>query len=154
MIELLISIIALIVAVVSLMRNRSFNERYLELQRVVSDLARKQLEILNRDESQEGHTYLDIQIVPKGNAHEFLVSNFGEYPAKDIEFAVRPQGSGESPIIQRDYDEKFPIPILQPGNSVGAMAAFHFGSPRAFMVTLRWKDDSDTPIEIETFLAL
>jgi len=154
MIEISISIIALIVAVVSLMRNRSFNEKYLELQRIVSDLARKQLEILNRDESQEGHTYLDMQIVPKGNAHEFLVSNVGDYPAREIEFEIKPQGSGESPLIQSDYEEKFPVSILQPGNSVGAMAAFHMGSPRGFMATLRWKDESDSPVEIETFLAL
>ena len=154
MIEISISIVALVVAAVSLMRTRAFNQQQLDLQRVVSDLARKQLEILNREEVESGRTHLDIQIVPCGNAHEFLVSNVGAYPARDIEFEVEPQGGGDSPLIQSDYNAKFPVPVLQPSGSVGAMAAFSMGSARGFKVTLRWKDASDSPVEVETFLAL
>ena len=155
--EIWISLIALIVSVVTLIRSRSYNQQQLDLQRVVSNLAQKQLDLLNAEESERtdvGHTNLHIEIVPHGNAHKFVVSNIGEYAARDIEFELEPQGRGANPLIRRDYDEKFPIPILQPGNSVGVLAGFHMGSATAFMVKLKWKEENNEPWEVETYISL
>ena len=155
--EIIISLLALLISVVVLVRSRTFNQQQIDLQRVVSDLAQKQLDILNAEEKKSQitkHTNIHIEIVPHSNAHKFLVTNTGEYPAREVEFELEPQGGRPNPLIQSDYDGKFPIPILQPGNSVGVLAGFHMGSATAVLVKLRWKEEGDNPWEIETFISL
>ena len=57
-------------------------------------------------------------------------------------------------MIESDYKEKFPVPVLSPGAEVGVLAGFTFGSASAFDVKLTWEKENGSVAEEETFVAL
>lgn len=150
----IISFLAILIAIASYLRTRSLNFQQLELQRSISNLARKHLDNLISQGSRKGHSYLDIQLEPHDVGYQFLITNVGNSPTQDIELEVEPRGGGDNPLVQSDYKSKFPVPILQPGQAIGVLASINRSSATAFMVKLRWKDLSDEPVEIETFLSI
>jgi hypothetical protein len=148
-----ISIVALFVAVVSLLRTRNYREQQLDLQRVIADLARKQLERLNREDEAAGMGCLEIELLPHGNAHQFVVTNVGDRVVREVDFQVEPHGGGSNALVKSDYERKFPVPLLQPNGYATALVALAMGSATAYTVTLRWIEGGK-PIEVETFVSL
>ena len=151
---LIVALLAVAVSVISLVRSRAVEQEQLELQRTTSALARKQLEMLLAEESSEDSARISIQLERRGNGHRFVVRNFGDVPARNVSFTLAPHGKGDSPLVESDYRAKFPAPILQPGTSIGVLAAVSFGSATAFDVVLRWEDPSGRVHEEPTFVAL
>ena len=123
-IQTLISLLAVIVAFIALYRTSAVQKEQLEMQRVAAELAKKQLEMLAREDASSSTPVIRVDIVPHGNAHHFLLTNIGAGRARNVRFIVAPHGRGSSPIMEADYRAKVPIPILDPGASVGIMAAF------------------------------
>ena len=75
--EIIISLLALLISVVVLVRSRTFNQQQIDLQRVVSDLAQKQLDILNAEEKKSQitkHTNIHIKILPHRNSNKLLLN--------------------------------------------------------------------------------
>ena len=83
-----------------------------------------------------------------------MLTNVGEVEARDVEFELEPQGNLESPLVHSDYEEKFPIPVLAPGSSVGTLMAIHFGTATAFRVILKWRDSDGKRHSEETYASL
>lgn len=134
----------------------------LDLQRTMARLAERQLEQLEssprRSESplpRVDSARLRISIRPHGrNSHKFVVSNVGEAPARNVSFTLHPHGKGKSPLVEGDYNDKFPAPVISPGSEIGALAAFSFGSARAFDVKLKWETEAGDVVEEETYVTL
>jgi hypothetical protein len=153
-IQTLISLLAVIVAFVALYRTSAVQKEQLEMQRVAAELAKKQLEMLARQDASSSTPVIRVDIVPHANAHHFLLTNIGAGRARNVRFTVEPHGRGSSPIMESDYRLKLPIPVLDPGASVGVLAAFEMGSATAFDVKLAWLDPSGEEKNDETFVTL
>lgn len=151
---LLVGLVAVVISVTSLVCTRRVQVEQLELQRTTAALAKKQLEIIIREENSSNNAHIDISIEQHTNAHKFVVTNVGQGVAKEVSFSVEPHGKGDNPIIESDYREKIPIPILKPGGSVGILAAFSMGDATAFDVVLSWKNSNGNMIEDQTFVSL
>ena len=150
---LMIALIAVAISAVSLIRTRRIAKEQLELQRTMAQMAKKQLELLLAEEAASSGARLEVRIEPYGNSHKFIVSNAGTVPAKDVSFQLHPHGKGDSPLVQSDFADKFPVTMLGAGSSVGALMARTFGTASAFDVTLTWRDPNGSAREEETFVS-
>ncbi|RZO86378.1 MAG: hypothetical protein EVA65_05490 [Oceanococcus sp.] len=151
---LCIALLASVIAAASLWRTSRTTKEQLSLQRIMADLARKQLEQIQKKELAQSAPKITFRLEgSERSAHRFVVENVGEGQAENVSFELIPQGGLESPLIERDYNQKFPIPVLGPGCAAGALAAFSLGSATSFRVILRWSEDG-AQREQETYVSL
>lgn len=124
-----------------------------DLQRATSELAKKQLEILLREEKGKNAARLSFDIFKDGKTYRFRITNISDVDAKnvDLRLLVKPE---DSPLVKNDYEAKFPVPKLQPGSSVTLIAAIHLGSPTAYNAVLSWVNPDGTEVSEETYAAL
>lgn len=151
--SVLLGCIATIVSLVVWFGQRRMQREANDLQRATSELAKKQLEILQREERGKNAARLSFDLFKDGKTYRFRITNISDVDAKnvDLRLLVKPE---DSPLVKNEYEEKFPVPRLQPGNSVTLIAAIHFGSPSAYNALLSWVNPDGTSVSEETYAAL
>ena len=151
--SVLLGCIATIVSLVVWAGQRRMQREANDLQRATSELAKKQLEILLREEKGKNAARLSFDIFKDGKTYRFRITNISDVDAKnvDLRLLVKP---GDSPLVKNDYEAKFPVPKLQPGSSVTLIAAIHLGSPTAYNAVLSWVNPDGTEVSEETYAAL
>ena len=124
-----------------------------DLQRATSEPAKKQLEILLREEIGKNAARLSFDIFKYGKTYRFRITNISDVEAKnvDLRLLVKPE---DSPIVKNDYEAKFAVPRLQPGSSITLIAAIHLGSPTAYNAVISWVNPDCTEFSEETYAAL
>lgn len=155
--ETLSIVLACIAAILSLIvwnGQRKLQRESNDLQRATSELAKKQLDILLREEKGENTARLAIDLFRDGNTHRFSITNISDVDARDVEMELLVKKQEDSPIIKSEYDEKFPASKLPPGSSITLIAAIHFGSPLAYNVLLKWTNPDGSKAQEETYVAL
>ncbi len=155
--EVLTIVLACIAVFVSLVvwnGQRKMQREANDMQRATAELAKKQLEILLREEHGKNKARLSLALFRDGNTYRFRVTNISEVDARDVEMNILLAKPNDNPIVGSEYAEKFPAKRLSPGTSVTLIAALHLGSPTAFNARLRWKDPDGSQVEEETYVAL
>jgi hypothetical protein len=155
--ELLSILIALVAAVISLVAwfgQRKLQREANELQRSTADLAQKQLEMIEREETSRREVRLSVALERFGTSYRFLVSNVGEQEAWNVELLFLFLDPQLNPIVHSEYIEKFPVPVLHAGESVSLIAALADRSPTAYHVRLTWKDPNGKVGQREVSVAL
>ena len=153
MLSVLLGCIATIVSLLVWGGQRRIQREANDLQRATSELAKKQLEILLREEKGKNAARLSFDIFKDGKTYRFRITNISDVVAKnvDLRLLVKPE---DSPLVKNDYEAKFPVPILQPSSSVTLIAATHFGSPSAYNAVLSWVNPDGEEVSEETYAAL
>lgn len=151
--SVLLGCIATIVSLVVWAGQRRMQREANDLQRATSELAKKQLEILLREEKGKNAARLSLDIFKDGKTYRFRITNISDVDAKnvDLRLLVKPE---DSPLVKNDYEAKFPVPKLQPGSSVTLIAAIHYGSPTAYNAVLSWVNPDGAEVSEETYAAL
>ncbi|WP_434458186.1 hypothetical protein JQR85_06210 [Stutzerimonas urumqiensis] len=151
--SVLLGCIATIVSLVVWFGQRKIQKESNDLQRATSELAKKQLEILLREERGKNTARLSFDLFKDGKTYRFRITNISDVDAKDVDLnlLVKPE---DSPLVKNDYEAKFPVPKLQPGSSVTLIAAIHLGSPTAYNAVLSWVNPDGTKVSEETYAAL
>lgn len=151
---LIVACLAVIVSLVTLSGQRKLQKEANDLQRATSELARKQLEILRREEKGTSQARVSLSLVKDGKTFRFRITNVGNADAKGVEMRLLLKDEKDSPIIPSEYNEKFPAKKLSPGNSITLIAALHLGSPTAYNAILKWTNPDGETVEDETYVAL
>ena len=138
---LVVSLVAVVIALTSLVRTRKLSERYLELQEKTAQLAERQLRELEQAEREKALPRLRVELGKLGKSYCFLIINRGSGSAFDLTFEL--VDCADPPVSRGEIEEKFPYPELKPESRVKLLAAIHMGSPRVFQVRLEWKDYED-----------
>ena len=155
--EALSIIIACLAALVSLVvwaGQRKLQREANYLQRATSELSKKQLEILLREEKGQNTARLSFALERDGKGLRFFLRNISDVEARDIQIELLLERPEDSPIIKSDFEQKFPVKRLQSGESVSLLAALHLGSPTAFNARISWTNPSGKRVEEDTFAAL
>jgi hypothetical protein len=134
---LLVSIIAVIISSVSLVRTRKLAREQLELERVTAELSRLQIQTLEESRENKTKPKFNVTLSKLGQSSFFYISNTGEGTAYDVNFEL--VDCDDSPLTG-DLPEKFPHPEMKPNSRVKLIAAMHMGSPLKYQVKLSWKD--------------
>jgi len=145
---------ALIVSLFVWSGQRKIQNEANNLQRAMADLAKKQLEILIREEKGKNVARLALDLFKDGKTYRFRITNISDVDAKNIQFKLLVKKPEDSPLINSDYESKFPVPMLSPGCSVSLIAAIHMGSPTAYSALLKWTNPDGNEMEEETYAAL
>ena len=152
---LLTSCLAAIISLVVWSGQRKLSREANDLQRATAELARKQLEILLREEKGKNAARLSLALERDGkSSFRFRLTNVSDVEARDVEFTLLKSTPEDDPIIASEYAEKFPIKRLAPSNSVSLIAALTLSSSTAYNALLKWTNPDGSRIEEETFVSL
>lgn len=134
----IISIVAVIISLVALIRGRKNSQKLIELEEIHAQLSRKQLEEYERKEADSLKADLTVGLQVHGSSGKFLIENKGPAVAKNIYFSLNEEGN-HNPLVDGDFEVKIPYPLLNPGDGYHFLANF----PQAvtqmiYGVDLRW----------------
>ena len=138
---LLIPWLALVISVYTFTQQRKLQREANELQRATSELAKRQLEMLERETNDQRRAKLSIVLTGKQGAHLLVLRNVGSALATN----VRIESIGQpSLLVRHQIDSMFPLQQLRPGAEVRLSAAIYMESPPKFGVRLLWTDPDGT----------
>ena len=145
--NLLISSIAIIIAVVSLIRTRKVETKNTELAQITANLSAKQLQQIEQEEQDNTKAKIDVDLVSDNNESHFIIKNIGGAEATNVFFGV--EGCGA--LIPSEHNSKIPVTILRPGKSIKLIAALTDDTPQKFKALFHWNnpDGSHEKDEIE-----
>ena len=133
--SLFVSIVAVVISAVALVRSRKIAEKQLELEQHQADLARKQLEQIAQQERQAELAAVDVQLEGYGTSYELIIQNLGQAEARNVDL----EWTSEPPrFYDGDVDSKLPIRRLKPGSSLSMKIALHLGSPTYYEGKVSW----------------
>lgn len=146
-----ISLIAVLIAFVSLYRTRKQNDIENKLNEASLKLTQLQLktlemeEVINNSADIGAYFYLDGK-----SQHRVAVCNKGNAIARNVNFNIKTVRGGKSPLVQGDFDVKFPASSLLPGEEIYLLAAITLDMSPAFDVMVSW-DNPDGKSKIKEF---
>lgn len=141
----IISLIALLIAVLSLGMNFWFNWHQLPLLR--HSLKKSQVEALEEKKADIG-----VKLVKLGNSkYRVKIFNRGKAAARNVRIELP---DSNNMIPDHEIRDKFPMEVLEQHDSVDLIAAVHIGTPRKHEVLLKWEDDHSDSNEKISYLTL
>lgn len=149
-----LALLAIIISIGVWISQRKLQRESNELQKSTSDLSKKQLEMLAREEINAQRSFLAIDLIGGNGSYKFQIMNISTVDALDIEMELLLDNSEDNPIPSTQYKEKFPWKKLSPGQAISLIAALHAGSPSSFKALLKWTNPDGTKIEEERYLSL
>ncbi len=134
---LVVSLLAVIVSTVSLVRTRKIAAQQLDLEKITAELSKKQLEKIIESEEDDIKALIEVSLHSSGTNNELVISNNGKAEAKNV--SIRVLGDYD-PTIRGDFESKIPIKSLRPGRSVSLFAATEIGTPSSFDIEVTWEN--------------
>lgn len=152
-IGLSIAVVALVISTVSLIRIRKFQTRQLDFEAITAALAKKQLELIKKDEQTRGQACVTAELVKMDRAdYRFVIMNQGNSAASEVVFEID-AASPDNPLVGKECQRKLPYPLLQSGQSFTLIAALHMGSAMSYQTHLRWKNSDGSQGINDTYLS-
>ncbi|QYM67282.1 hypothetical protein K1X80_19990 [Pseudomonas sp. So3.2b] len=133
---LLVSLLAIVISTVSLVRARRLGEEQLKLEKITAELSAYQIKEIEERALLKDRPAIKVRLSKLGNRSEFVVANAGQGSAYDINFEL--VDCSDSPLY--DAESKLPYPELRPSSTFKLGAAFHMGSPVQYQVKVTWRD--------------
>lgn len=141
---LVAAVVGLIVSAVSLRRSQKLDSQQAHLQQKQVELTELQLELTKKQAAatnlRAADPSADVRVTLDGFSpkYKFVITNWGEAPAQDVQLDVTALNGRDSPLVRGDYDEKMPIPTLAVGGQCSLLAAITFGTGTAFKASWEW----------------
>ena len=138
--QVLVVVIAVIIATTSLVRTRRAEEKQLEFQAVTAALAKKQLKALEKEEGAMNKADVTVELVKVDRSDfRFVLSNQGYAPAMNVNFTII-KGSPDNPLVPNECKAKLPYPRLEQGQSFTLLAALGMGSAMSYATQISWQN--------------
>lgn len=153
--SIIISCLAALISLIVWSGQRKLTRESNDLQKATAELAKKQLDILLREEKGKNTARLALSLVKENNSsYKFYLRNVSDVDATEVEFRILTQDSSDNPIVEDDYKSKFPLRRLAPGMEITTHAAIYLSSSGAYNAVLRWKNPDGSQSEDETFVSI
>ena len=154
--EIITTIVSLIACLISLSNwfgQRKLQQESNDLQRATSELARKQLEMILKEENNNNKSHVILKLIRERNLFKFKIENISNVVAKDVHFDLIIDKKN-NPIPINEYESKLPIKMLQSKGSITLIAALTFSTPTSYNAILKWTNPDGSITEEETFVSL
>jgi len=153
--SLLVACVAAIISLVVWSGQRKLAREANDLQRATAELAKKQLEILLREEKGKSTARLSLDLVREHkSSFRFYLRNVSDVDARDVELELLLAHPEYTPIIASEYAQKFPAKRIGPGSSISLIAALTLSTPTAYNARLKWTNPDGSRVVDETYVAL
>jgi hypothetical protein len=146
-ISTLVSLLAIVVSSVSLIRTRKLAKEQLDLERVTAELSRLQIEGIEQEKVEKNKPKFNVTLSKLGKSYYFYITNTGQGTAYHVDFEL--VDCHDSPLTS-DVSEKFPHPEMKPSSRVKLFAAIHMQSPLKYQAKVTWKN-SENEDQVEIF---
>lgn len=146
-ISTLVSVLAIVVSTISLVRTRKLAQEQLELEKVTAELSKLQIEGIEREKAEKTKPKFNVTLSKLGKNYYFYITNTGQGAAYNVNFEL--VDCEDSPLVG-DLSEKFPHPEMKPNSRVKLIAAIHMQSPLKYQAKVSWHD-SEQQVHDETF---
>ncbi|WP_435236081.1 hypothetical protein ACR30L_00385 [Psychromonas sp. PT13] len=150
----ILSAFAALISIIVWNGQRKLQRESLDMQKATADLAKKQLEILIKEDKIQSSARLKLELIKVGNVYRFVISNISNVEAKDVGFELLIDNPKKSPLISSDVASKLPAPKLSPGSELSLLAAIHLSSPTAYNARLTWINPNGESVVDETYVSL
>ncbi len=151
--SVIVSSLAALISLVVWNGQRKLQKESLEMQKATAELAKKQLELLVRENKAKNTALLTAELVKEGGEHYFIIRNIGEAEVTDIDFEVLVEPEN-NPLVMNNAKQLLPIPKLQPDSKIQLLAFIHLKSPRAYNVKISWVNPNGEKAVTKTFVSL
>ena len=141
MLTLLIPWLALVISIYTFTQQRKLQKEANELQRATSELAKRQIEMLEREAHDQQRAKLSLALVGKQGAHLLVLRNNGKALATNV--SIESIGA-PSLLVRHQIESMFPLEQLRPESDVRLSAAIYLESPPKFRIRLLWTDPDGT----------
>ncbi len=138
---LLISLLAVVISAVSLIRARPLGEIQARLAQVSEELTRLQIASMNEQKLLKNRPEMGVRLSTIGRECNLVIMNTGLGSAFNVD--VRFLDTDDNPLVNRAA--LLPYPELKSRSTVKVIAAQHMGSPQRYHVELTWADAAGAP---------
>lgn len=139
-IPIVVSVLALALAVYSTKKTVDFNKRQNDFIETNDKLNKMLLDKEQQESLVQKQADISANFINIGrDGHRLKVFNRGKSLAHNVRIEFP---HGNEVLIMDDLNEKFPMPTLEPQQSVELIAAVHMESPRRMDLRLVWDDQS------------
>jgi hypothetical protein len=135
----IISAAALLLSGYSTIKTISFNKRQKEFIDTNDKLNRLLLDREQQESLFQKQADISANFIQIGRNHRLKVFNKGKTTATNVRIEFP---DGNEILIDSDVKGKFPMPTLEPYQSVELLAAVHMGSPPRMAIKFIWDDPS------------
>jgi len=140
MLTLLVSLIAVVIAFVSLYRTHRVVKRQIELAEGQAELTKLQHKLLAQSEDEKRKADVRVCLVKVGGNYRLVFENRGPARAKDIVVEEFVPDGFKSPFMKSEMDKFLPIPQLLPGEEISMLTAVNLSTPPQFSAKVSWLD--------------
>ncbi|EJL6763082.1 TPA: hypothetical protein ACMDQ3_003570 [Vibrio cholerae] len=151
--SVIVSSLAVLISLFVWNGQRKLQKESLEMQKATAELAKKQLELLVREDEAKNTALLTAELVKEGGVHYFIIRNIGQVEATGVDFEVLVEPEN-NPLVMNNAKQLLPIPKLQPDSKVSLLAFLHLKSLRAYNVKISWVNPNGEKTVTETFVSL
>lgn len=166
--SLLVSIIAIIGVVVTLVRQSKetarlskqsdrltqLEEAQLRQQRATALLHEKQLEQLLANDPKPASAHVKLELFTAASGYRFRVTNLGPGEARNVSVRMNDEAAEHNPIMEQDYKAKFPALIMAPDSNIEFLANIYLDSPSAYNAIVSWTDPDGVKIDNTAYVTL
>lgn len=146
--EVFISIIAIIISFVALIRTRSFNSKILMLEEENTKLSRLQRKILEREEEKRYLCEVSAYWYKgENNTDRIAIINNGAVTAYNINFEFKPKNGKSSPEVKNVMEEIFPINKLEPEDERYFIIGVSMSTGSEWPANISWENKNGKYIE-------
>ena len=129
-----------------------FNKRQLSLIESQEQLNKRLLKQSESDDAAARKADIGANFVKLGSStYRLKVFNKGKAAARNVRIEFP---DGESPVLDSEVAEKFPMEVLEQYQSVELIAAVHIGMRVKHTAVLRWEDDHSDSNEKTVYLTI
>ena len=140
----LISLLAVAVSVVALLRSGQNHAQLLELERVHAELSQSQIEDIEERKREALKASLTVHLEKTNQDYKFVITNQGQATASNIYFGME-QNNEHNPLVRGDFEQKTPFPALAPNERYHLLAHIPLGIRQlTYEISLRWNNEDGT----------
>jgi hypothetical protein len=157
----LVALVAIFIAAVSLIRQskqsgrmKSLEEAQLRQQRATALLHEKQLELLVANDPKPASAHVKLELYKAASGYRFRVTNLGPAAARNVSVRMNDESAEHNPIMEQDYNARFPAPIMEPDSSIEFLANIYIDSPSAFNAIVTWTDPDGVKIDNTAYVTI
>ncbi len=150
MIMALITLAALPISLLALVRTRKFNAKLLAFEEEHAKYSRLQTQRLEREEKERTKCeVIAYWYTGENDSDRVAIGNSGAVLAYDIRFEFKPKKGCTSPDIM---EERFPIERLGPGEKEYFLIRCSISTGRTWPATIYWRNEADEEFEADIVL--
>lgn len=150
--SLIISSLAVLISIISLIRTKKLAEEQiklaeeqLELEKFTAELSKLQIENIAVEKANKTKPKFNVSLTKISKSYNFYISNTGQGSAYNVNFEL--VNCENSPLFTSELLAIFPYQEMKPSSRIKLLASSHMNNPIKYQSKISWEDESGNKYE-------